>query len=69
MINEVNADFFIVHARHGKENNQNPADFNVYQYCVKTGKIIIANGNIKTKEQINYLKSIGIKGAMIAELQ
>ena len=28
-------------------------------------KVIIANGDIKTKEQIKYLKSIGVKGAMI----
>lgn len=65
LIKEVDADFFIVHARHGKENNRDPADFSVYEECVKTNKIIIANGDIKTKEQIQYLKSIGIKGAMI----
>ncbi len=65
LIKEVNADFFIVHARHGKETNKNPADFSVYKECVQTKKIIIANGDIKTKEQIRFLKSIGIKGAMI----
>ena len=65
LIKEVDADFFIVHARHGKETYKNPADFDVYKECVKTNKIIIANGDIKTKEQIKYLKSIGIKGAMI----
>ncbi|MFC1648115.1 tRNA-dihydrouridine synthase family protein [Nanoarchaeota archaeon] len=65
LIKNVDADFFIVHARHGKENNKNPADFDVYKECVNTNKIIIANGDIKTKEQIEYLKSIGIKGAMI----
>jgi tRNA-dihydrouridine synthase len=65
LINEVDADFFIVHARHGKETYKNPADFNVYGECVDTNKRIIANGDIKTKEQIQYLKSIGIKGAMV----
>jgi len=65
LINEVDADFFIVHARHGQETYKNPADFDVYKECVKTDKIIIANGDIKTKEQIQYLKSIGVKGAMI----
>ena len=65
LINEVDADFFIVHARHGKETNEDPADFNIYNECVKTKKIIIANGDIETKEQIQYLKSIGVKGAMI----
>ncbi len=65
LINEVEADFFIVHARHGKETYNNPADFDVYKKCVKTNKRIIANGDIETKKQIQYLKSIGIKGAMI----
>ncbi len=65
LIKEVDADFFIIHARHGKETYKNPADFKVYKECVTTNKIIIANGDIKTKEQVQYLKSIGIKGAMI----
>lgn len=65
LINNVDADFFIVHGRHGKERENNPNDFEVYKECVKTGKIIIANGDIKTKEQIKHLKSIGVKGAMI----
>ena len=65
LIKEVDADFFIVHAKHGRENSDDPTDFTIYQECVNTNKIIIANGGIKTKEQIQYLKSIGIKGAMI----
>jgi tRNA-dihydrouridine synthase B len=65
LINEVDADFFIVHARHGKETFKDPADFSVYKECAETGKRIIANGDIHTKEQVQQLKSIGIKGAMI----
>lgn len=65
LIKEVDADFFVVHARHGKETYKNPADFDVYQELVKTNKKIIANGDINNKKQILYLKSIGIKGAMI----
>lgn len=65
LIKEVESDFFIVHARHGQETYNDPADFKVYKECVRTNKIIIANGDIKTKEQIQYLKSIGVKGAMI----
>lgn len=65
LIKEVDADFFIIHARHGKNTYEDKADFKVYEECVATGKIIIANGDIETKEQINYLKSIGVKGAMI----
>jgi tRNA-dihydrouridine synthase B len=65
LINEVDADFFVIHARHGKERDKDPADFKIYEECVKTKKVIIANGDIETKEQIKYLKNIGIKGAMI----
>lgn len=67
LIKELDVDFFIVHARHSKETYKNPADFSVYEGCVKTNKVIIANGDIKTKEQIDYLKSIGLKGAMIGQ--
>ncbi len=65
LIENVDADFFVVHAKHGQENSSDPSDFSVYPGCVATGKKIIANGDIKTKEQVEYLKSIGVKGAMI----
>lgn len=65
LIKGTNPDFFIVHARHGGQKYIEPADFSVYKECVSTGKIIVANGDIMTKEQISYLKSIGVKGAMI----
>lgn len=65
LINAVDADFFVVHARHGTQNCNEPADFNVYEECVKTGREIIANGDIKNKEQIEFLKGVGVKGAMI----
>lgn len=68
LIKNVDADFFIIHARHGKENNKNPSDFSVYEECVQTGKVIIANGDISTKEHIVFLKSIGVAGAMIGRL-
>ena len=47
------------------EKYDKPADFSIYDTCVKTGKDIIANGDIKTKEQISFLKDIGVKGVMI----
>jgi tRNA-dihydrouridine synthase B len=65
LIKDVDADFFIVHAKHGKEKSRDPADFNIYKECVETKKIIIANGDITTPEQIQFLKSIGVRGAMI----
>lgn len=65
LIDAVDADFFIVHARHGSQSYDEPADFSVYERCVKTGRNIIANGDINTKEQIEFLKGVGVKGAMI----
>lgn len=65
LIDAVDADFFVVHARHGQQTYAEPADFSVYAECVKLGKPIIANGDIKSKEQIDFLKSVGVKGAMI----
>lgn len=65
LINEVDADFFVVHARQGKETKYDPVDTDAYIECVKTKKVIIANGSIRTKDQIKHLKSIGVRGAMI----
>ncbi|MFW6282459.1 MAG: tRNA-dihydrouridine synthase family protein [Minisyncoccales bacterium] len=65
LINDVEADYFVVHAKHGKENEQDKNDFSIYKECVETNKNIIANGNITTKNQIEDLKKQGLKGAMI----
>ena len=65
LIDAVDADFFVVHARHGAQNYDEAPDYNVYDECVKTGKEIIANGDIKTKEQVDLLKAKGVKGVMI----
>ncbi|MFH1505591.1 MAG: tRNA-dihydrouridine synthase family protein [archaeon] len=65
LIDAVDADFFVVHARYGMQRYDEPADFKVYEECVRKGKDIVANGGITTKEHIEYLKSVGVKGAMI----
>lgn len=65
LINAVDADFFVVHARYGSQSYSEPVDRTVYAECVKTGKNIIANGDIKTKEDVAQLKAIGVKGVMI----
>ncbi|MBU2589293.1 MAG: tRNA-dihydrouridine synthase family protein [Nanoarchaeota archaeon] len=65
LINGTKADYYIVHARHGKQSYKSLADFSVYKECVETGKDIVANGDIKTKEHIDFLKDLGLKGAMI----
>lgn len=66
LLREVDADFFIVHARHGRQHYEEKADMSIYEACVKTGKIIIANGDIDSDEKISFLKRIGVRGAMIA---
>ncbi len=65
LINGVDADYFIVHGKHGKENCKTLCDYSVFKECAKTGKAIIGNGEIKRKADIEFLKSVGIKGAMI----
>lgn len=65
LIKNVNANSFIIHARHGNQSYNIPADFSIYQECVDTGKTIIANGDINSKKQIDFLKKIGVNGAMI----
>ena len=65
ILDAVDADFFVVHARHGTQGYNESADFSVYDECVKMGKNIIANGDIKTKEQIDFLRDNGVKGVMI----
>ena len=64
-IKEVDADFFIVHPRHGGEGYDVRPDYSVYKECCNTGKIIIANGDIDSKEKVETLKSYGVKGVMI----
>jgi tRNA-dihydrouridine synthase B len=65
LIDSVKADYFIVHARHASQTYAEPADFSVYKECVKTGKKIVANGDIKTFEQTAKLKEMGLHGVMI----
>jgi tRNA-dihydrouridine synthase B len=65
LIEAVDADFFIVHARYGSQSYNEPADFSIYKQCAKTGRTIIANGDITTIKQIKELREIGVKGAMI----
>lgn len=65
LIEGVDAEYFIVHARHGQQDLDDPADFSVYEACVKTGKVIIANGDIRTREQVGSLKDLGVEGVMI----
>jgi tRNA-dihydrouridine synthase len=65
LINGTNPDFFIVHARTGVQTYNDAPDYSVFSECVLSGKEIIANGNIDSKEKVEELKRIGVKGVMI----
>lgn len=65
LIENVDASFFVVHARTAKQTLDDRADFSVYAKCLETGKRIVANGDIRTKDQVLELKAAGLSGAMI----
>ena len=65
LIEKVDADFFVVHARHRSEDYERKADWSVFPECVNTGKAIIANGDIQTKEDVEKMKEFGCIGVMI----
>lgn len=65
LIQNADASFFVVHARTGVEREEDPADFSVYDKCVETGKKIVANGDIRTREQVAGLRARGLYGAMV----
>lgn len=65
LIAQTSADAYIVHARHGRQTSDSPADWSVFSECVATGKTIIANGDINTVEHVRYLQSQGVAGVMI----
>ncbi|MGE0793300.1 MAG: tRNA-dihydrouridine synthase family protein [Candidatus Woesearchaeota archaeon] len=65
LIQNVDADFFVVHTRVGSESYDAVPDYSVLPKCVESGKEIIANGSIDTLEKIKMLKDMGVSGAMI----
>jgi len=65
IIQNVDASFFVVHARTAMQTLKQPADFSVYAKCVETGKKIVANGDICTRVQVLSLKEQGLYGVMI----
>jgi len=65
LIKNVDAGFFIVHARTAAETEKDAADVSVYKRCIATGKRIVANGGIRTRKQAAEMKEKGMYGAMI----
>jgi len=65
ILNNIDADYFIIHARHGCQASSEKADWTIYQECIDTGKHIIPNGDIFTKEHLKYFQNLKIKEIMI----
>jgi len=65
LIEKVDADFFVVHARYRSQSYEEKPDWSVFPECVATGKSIIANGDISTKEDVDLMKEMGCQGVMI----
>lgn len=65
LLKGTDPDFFIVHARTGKETYNDMPDYSVFPECVASGKEIIANGDVETKEAVEEVKGMGVKGVMI----
>lgn len=65
LIGAVDADAFIVHARHARQTSQESADWGIFEECLATEKHIIPNGDITTREHINYFKQLGVKEVML----
>ena len=67
LIKSADASFFIVHARTAAQTDEDPADVSVYKRCIATGKKIVANGGVKTREQAAEMKAKGMYGVMIGK--
>lgn len=65
VLRDVEADSYTIHAKHAREHSYDSPDWSVYDECVETGKEIIANGGIQTREHVRKLSSQGIKSFMI----
>jgi len=63
LIDAVDAEFFVIHARHGRQSSAQPADWSVFPELVATGKRIIANGDIS--EPLHLQQLAGVAGVMI----
>ena len=65
LIDAVDVEFFVIHGRYGSQTYEEPADYDAIIECAKSGKNIVANGDIITKDQVELFRSSGVKGVMI----
>lgn len=71
LIEGSDADYFIVHPKHGMQRSDEPVQGNeIYVECIeaakKNGKIIIANGDLNSSSKVREVQKIGVGGVMIA---
>lgn len=67
LIEDVDASFYILHARTADQTDEQLADHSVFEQCVDTGKKIVANGGIRTKKQVDGFRRLGVYGVMIGD--
>jgi tRNA-dihydrouridine synthase B len=65
LIDALDVEFFVVHARVGSDTYAKPADYSAIAECAASGKSIIANGDVYSREQAEKLKELGAQGVMI----
>ncbi len=65
LLKNVDADAFIIHARHAQESSREPPHWDIFEECIATGKRIIPNGDMSERGHISYFKDRGIKEVMI----
>lgn len=65
LLKSVDADAFIIHARHARQSSSEPANWRVFEECISTEKHIVPNGDITEREHIAHFKQLGVKEVMI----
>ncbi|MCY3414515.1 MAG: tRNA-dihydrouridine synthase family protein [Candidatus Heimdallarchaeota archaeon] len=67
LIDKVDADFFVLHARYRSQGYEIPADWTVFEEInrIYDNKNIVANGDIQSAEDVQRMKDLGMWGIMI----
>lgn len=65
LIKAVDPEFFVLHVRTAEQSYKDKVDFSVFEECIKTGKRIVANGDISLRSQADYLRELGAYGVML----
>jgi tRNA-dihydrouridine synthase len=69
LIQGVDAEYYIVHAKHGMQTSQEDTNYSILPECIDAakskGREVIANGGIDSREKVDLLKKMGAGGVMI----